>query len=132
MAEADLSGRQRLIPSAHPKARLTRPEVLHDFEFSSPANFVHSPDGRYLYGSSYYTGASNVFRYDFQERRMEVLSNAETGLFRPPAAAGRGSCWALEYTAEGFVPVRMPVKPVEDVNSPAYLGQQVVCSATRW
>ena len=29
-----------------------------------PNSFVFSPDGRYLYGSSYYTGVSNIFRYE--------------------------------------------------------------------
>ena len=83
--EADVSGRQRLVRfevAALLKGKPT-PEVLHDFEFNSPASFVFSPDGRYLYGTSYYTGVSNIFRYDFERRKIEVLSNAETGLFRP-------------------------------------------------
>ncbi|RPJ84086.1 MAG: hypothetical protein EHM18_12480, partial [Acidobacteria bacterium] len=58
-------------------------EVLHDFEYSSPANLVFSPDGRFLFGTSYYTGVSNIFRYEFATKTMEVTSNAETGLFRP-------------------------------------------------
>lgn len=123
-AETDLAGRQKLV-RFRTAAFSDPPEVLHDFEFSSPANFVHSPDGRYLYGTSYYTGASNVFRYDFDTKKMEVLSNAETGLFRPlPLADGR--LMALEYTASGFVPVEMPVKPIEDVSAIRYLGQEVV------
>src|SRR5204863_2099393 len=35
-----------------------------DFGGAVPDTFVFSPDGRYLYGSSYYTGASNLFRYE--------------------------------------------------------------------
>ncbi len=126
-AQADVSGRQKLV-----RFRIRdlldgkgQAETLHDFEFSSPANFVFSPDGRYLYGTSYYTGVSNVFRYDFELRKMEVLSNAETGLFRPLPRPD-GTLLALEYTASGFVPVSMPVKPVEDVSAIQYLGQQVV------
>jgi hypothetical protein len=125
--ETDLSGRQKLvrISTADPAAPV---QVLHDFEFNSPENFVHSADGRYLYGTSYYTGASNVFRYEFATQKMDVLSNAETGLFRPlPLEDGR--LLALEYTASGFVPVEMPAAPVEDVSAVAYLGQQV---AERW
>ena len=38
--------------------------VEFDFGPSVPSGFVFSPDGRYLYGSSYYTGVSNIFRYD--------------------------------------------------------------------
>jgi hypothetical protein len=125
--ETDLAGRQKLVrlATADPAAQT---EVLHDFEFSSPANFVHSPDGRYLFGTSYFTGASNVFRYDTAARKMDVLSNAETGIFRPLPLAG-GRLLALEYTASGFVPVEMPVAPVTDVSPVAYLGQQV---AERW
>ena len=39
---------------------------LSEFKFgqSVPESFVFSKDGRYLYGSSYYTGVSNIFRYD--------------------------------------------------------------------
>ena len=126
-AQTDVSGRQQLV-----RFRIrdllesrTQPEILHDFEFSSPANFVHSPDGRYLYGTSYYTGVSNLFRYDFEQKKMEVLSNAETGLFRPLPRPD-GSLLALEYTARGFVPVSLPVKPIEDVSAIEYLGQEVV------
>jgi hypothetical protein len=128
-AQADVSGRQQLVRfrtrdllDGQGKAQ---PETLHDFEFSSPANFVFSPDGRYLYGTSYYTGVSNVFRYDFELKKMEVLSNAETGIFRPLPRPD-GSLLALEYTASGFVPVSMPVQPIEDVSAIKYLGQEVV------
>ena len=33
----------------------------------SRTGFVFSADGRYLYGSSYYTGVSNIFRYDLDD-----------------------------------------------------------------
>ena len=62
---------------------------LFDFGNWSPSNFVFSPDGRYLYGSSYYSGVSNIFRYDFTTSEMEPLSNAETGFFKPVPLAGR-------------------------------------------
>jgi Tol biopolymer transport system component len=40
------------------------PYERFDFGTAVPNDFVFSPNGRYLYGSSYYTGASNIFRYD--------------------------------------------------------------------
>ena len=50
-------------------------------------------DGRYLYGSSYYTGVSNIFRYEVATGAVEAVSNAETGFFRPvPLADGGWSC----------------------------------------
>ena len=31
---------------------------------STPEGFVFAPDGKAMYGTSYYTGVSNVFRFD--------------------------------------------------------------------
>ena len=56
---------------------------------------------------SYYTGASNLFRYNFETKKMDVISNAETGLFRPLPLAD-GSLIAFEYTSKGFIPARVP------------------------
>ncbi len=50
---------------------------------SVPEGFVFSPDGRYLYGSSYYTGVSNIYRYELATEKIEAISNAEIGFFRP-------------------------------------------------
>ncbi len=120
----DLSGRQKLVRYRIDELRRggAQPEVLHDFEYNSPGNFVYSPDGRYLFGSSYYTGASNLFRYNFETKTMDVISNAETGLFRPLPLAD-GSLIAFEYTSKGFVPARVPVKPLDDVSAVKYFGQ---------
>ncbi len=48
----------------------TTAETLFDFGDWAPLNFVFSPDGRYLFGSSYYSGVSNVYRYDFATNDM--------------------------------------------------------------
>ncbi|HVS33099.1 MAG TPA: hypothetical protein VMS98_16755 [Thermoanaerobaculia bacterium] len=98
---------------------------LHTFDKNSPANFVFSPDGRYLYGTSYYTGVSNVFRYDISAKKMDAITNVETGLFRPMPIAG-DRLLAYRYTAKGFAPVIVPVNVLEDVSAIEYLGQQVV------
>ena len=127
-AISDVSGRQKLVRFRIDDLRKgeTKGEIafetLYDFEYNSPGNFVYSPDGRYLYGSSYYTGASNLFRYDFETKKMDVISNAETGLFRPMPLAD-GSLIAFEYTSKGFVPARVPAKPLEDVSAVKYFGQ---------
>jgi hypothetical protein len=126
-ALADASGRQKLVrfETAKLMAEDASYEVLYDFEYNSPGNFVYSPDGKYLYGSSYYTGASNLFRYDFERKKMDVISNAETGLFRPVPLPD-GSLIAYEYTAKGFVPSRLPTKPLEDVSSIKYFGMALL------
>jgi len=46
-----------------------------------PEGFVFSGDSRYLYGSSYYTGVSNIYRYDLALGKLEAVSNAEIGYF---------------------------------------------------
>jgi hypothetical protein len=123
----DVTGRQQLV-----KLDVDRLlngdstfEVLHEFENNAPSNFVFSPDGRYLYGTSYYTGVSNAFRYDLQEKKIEALTNVESGLFRPIPISDE-TMIAYRYSAKGFVPVRIPIAVREDVNAIDYLGQQVV------
>ena len=131
-AMADSSGRQKLVRISTDNARsggtaydASRFETIHDFEFNSAAGFVFSPDGKYLYGTSYYTGASNIFRFDTSTFAMDALSNAETGLFWPlPLPDGR--LLAFEYTAQGFVPSTLDIQPIEDVSAVKYQGQQVV------
>jgi hypothetical protein len=127
-ALVDLSGRQKLVIYDLEKLASgdAQFEVIHDFDYSSPANFVFSPDGRYLYGTSYETGVSNIFRIDLQgNKEVVALSNAETGLFRPLPLMD-GSLIAFEYTANGMIPVTLGVKPIQDVNAVKYLGQQIV------
>jgi hypothetical protein len=100
-------------------------EVLSDFENSSPANFVFSPDGRYLYGSSFYSGVSNVYRVDIQTKDVQVITNADTGYFRPVPLSG-DEVLAFRYTGKGFLPVIISPQPVEKVNAITFLGQKIV------
>ena len=97
-----------------------------EFRFgqSVPESFVFTKDGRYLYGSSYYTGVSNIFRYEVATGEMEAVSNAETGFFRPvPLADGR--LLVLAYTAEGFVPATIDPRPLQDVSAISFLGSEL-------
>ena len=99
---------------------------ISEFRFgqSVPESFVFSRDGRYLYGSSYYTGVSNIFRYEVATGAVEAVSNAETGLFRPvPLADGR--LVVLNYTGEGFVPAIIEPRPIADVSAITFLGAEV-------
>jgi len=123
----DVTARQQLVKLdiARLLAGDSKLDVLHEFENNSPANFVFSRDGRYLYGTSYYTGVSNVFRYDLEARKMEAVSNAESGLFRPVPIAD-DTLLAFRYAATGFVPVTLPIDVREDVSAIHYLGQEVV------
>ncbi len=99
---------------------------LSEFRFgqSVPESFTFSKDGRYLYGSSYYTGVSNIFRYEVATGAVEAVSNAETGLFRPvPLSDGR--LVVLSYTGEGFVPATIEPRPIADVSAIKFLGAEL-------
>lgn len=126
-ALVDESGKQRLVrfETADLLAGKATPEVLHDFQFNSPDSFSFCPDGQYLFGSSYVTGASNLFRFDLKEKKLEALSNSPTGLFRPLLLPD-GTLAAFEYSARGFRLVDLPVKVIDDVNAIPYLGQSVI------
>jgi len=126
-ALAEINGGQHLIKmeTARILAGDTAYQVLHDFENSNPAGFVFSPDGKYLYGSSYYTGVSNIFRYTIETDSMQALSNCETGFFRPVPITD-DSLIVFRYTGSGFSPVMIAEKPIEDASAIVYLGQQIV------
>ncbi|HEY6087431.1 MAG TPA: hypothetical protein VIV84_06825 [Burkholderiaceae bacterium] len=99
---------------------------VSEFKFgqSVPESFVFSRDGRYLYGSSYYTGVSNIFRYEVDTGAVEAVSNAEVGYFRPLELAS-GQMVVLAYTGEGFVPALIDPKPIADVSAVKFLGAEL-------
>lgn len=99
-------------------------EVLWEFPKTAPLNFTYSPDGRYLYGSSYQTGVANVFRYNFEKQDMECMSNCETGYFRPVPMSD-DSLIVCSYTGGGLRPAVIPAKKLEDVAAVRYLGNSV-------
>lgn len=109
---------------------------LSEFKFAQavPESFVFSRDGRYLYGSSYYTGVSNIFRYEVASGEIEAVSNAESGLFRPvPLADGR--LVVFHYTGAGFVPATIEPRVVKDVSAIRFLGAELAAKhavVTTW
>ncbi len=96
-----------------------------DFGLSVPEGFVFSPDGKYLFGSSYYTGVSNIYRYELATGDIEAVSNVETGLFRP-IPQDDGSLIAFRFSSEGFIPTRLDPLPLEDIDPITFLGHEVV------
>ncbi len=91
---------------------------------SAPEGFVFAPDGKSLYGSAYYTGVSNIFRLDIGTGKWEAVSNSNTGLFRPIPQAD-GSLIALEFTGQGFTPVRFTPKPLDSLGNIQFLGARI-------
>jgi sugar lactone lactonase YvrE len=61
----EISGKQtlRVMGRASLLTGNARPVKQFDFGTAIPSNFTFSPDGKFLFGSSYYTGVSNIFRY---------------------------------------------------------------------
>lgn len=103
-----------------------RLEQVSEFRFGQaiPEGFVFSPDGRFLYGSSYFTGVSNIFRCEPATGETEAVSNAETGVFRPlPLADGR--LIVQEYTGHGFLPSTIMPTPLKDVSAIHFLGAEL-------
>ena len=58
---------------------------------------------KYLYGSSYYTGVVEHLPLRPRDRKLEAVSNTETGFFRPLPLGG-DALIVFRYTGEGFVP----------------------------
>ena len=115
----EISGRQKLIKIA--TARPDTFQVLFDFENSLPQSFVFSPDGRFSYGSSYYSGVSNIYRYDWARADMDILSNAETGFFQPVPLSD-DSLLVMRYSGRGFIPGKIAIQLPERVNAITFLG----------
>jgi hypothetical protein len=123
---SEISGDTRLVqmPTRELLAGTTQPQVLFAFDEWAPSNFVFSPDGRFLYGSSYYSGVSNIYRYDLARKRMQPLSNAETGFFKPlPLTAD--SLMVLAYSQTGFVPSLMANVVPDSLSAVQFLGNAI-------
>ena len=100
------------------------PVAAFDFGPSVPSGFVFSPDGRSLFGSSYYTGVSNIFRYDLATHDVAAMSNTDGGFFRPvPAGADR--LFVFRFAGNGWVPSEITAKKLDDVSAITFLGERL-------
>ncbi|MGA0708244.1 MAG: YncE family protein [Steroidobacteraceae bacterium] len=131
LGRASGGGTQRAVLKVFKRESLlagdAKPLSEFDFGVALPESFVFSDDGRYLYGSSYYTGVSNLFRFEVSSGDLEALSNAEIGLFRP-LPLGSERLVAFEYSAEGFVPVELPLRTHDDLGAIEFLGARIRAS----
>jgi len=122
----EIDGSQFLRVFAVKDLLAEKAEPVAEFDFSPavPEGFVFSPGGKYLFGSSFHTGVSNIFRFEFETGEMEAVSNAETGFFRPIPLAD-GSLLVFEYTGQGFIPAIIDPQPLEDVSAITFLGNEI-------
>ncbi len=126
-ALAEISGRQLLIKMETAKLLddQTSYETIFDFENSLPANFTFSDDGNYLFGSSYYSGVSNIYRYNLETKNIVALSNSETGFFRPIPLSS-DSLIVFRYSGQGFTPLMIANDSVQNVSAVNFLGNEIV------
>ena len=100
-------------------------ETVFKSENNTLTQFRFSNDDRYLIGTSYYTGVSNVWRIDLQSRDFELLSNVETGYFAPQQISD-DSLFVLKFRRYGMQPGIIPIEVVTDANAIRYMGNGVV------
>ena len=124
LAEIDGTQYLRVFHTGDLLEQKLEPVAEYNFVTSVPEGFVFSPDGRYLFGSSFLTGVSNIFRFEIQTAEMEAVSNAETGFFRPIPRED-GSLIVFEYSGQGFVPTVIDPVPLEDLSAIVFLGNEI-------
>ncbi|MDX1477793.1 MAG: hypothetical protein R3301_08790 [Saprospiraceae bacterium] len=126
-AVTDLRGNQSLLFYDIPSFETENPviDTVANFEITSPQSFRFTDDGKYLYGSSYYTGVSNIYRVETETRTAVIVSHSPTGLFRPVVIDDE-RLFAFQFTSEGFLPVYVPREPVSDVPVIDFLGNVTI------
>jgi len=123
---SDIQGRQKLVLFRISDLLEGKSEfrLIYEFEDNPAANFVFSPDGKFLFGTSYYTGASNIFRISLETSSADILTNATSGFFRP-VPISKDSMLVLEFAQNGMIPGIMKIDTTVDVNAIEFLGQKI-------
>jgi hypothetical protein len=99
-----------------------KPVELVTWKDSNLGQFRFSLDDKYLIGSSYYTGVSNLWQINIETREMEMLTNSETGMFAP-LEISTGQLLALQFERDGMRPVTLNREVVNDANAVKLYGQ---------
>ncbi len=100
-------------------------DTVFNFEISSPQSFRFTDDGKHLYGSSYFSGVSNIYKVDVLTKEITAMSNATTGLFRP-IQIDNEKLFAFNFTSDGFQPVFIDNKAVDSVSTIQFLGNKTI------
>ncbi len=98
--------------------------TIKELEDNTLTQFTFSLDDKYLIGTSYYTGVSNIWRIEIESGNFELLSNTETGFFSP-VQINNDSLLVLKFLRDGMQPGIIPINVINDANSIEYLGNQV-------
>jgi len=100
-------------------------EVIKKLDDNTLTQFRFSKDDKYLIGTSYYTGVSNIWRIGLDDHSFELMSNVETGLFLPQQI-NDDSLFVLNFHRDGMQPGIIPIQVIQDANSIEYLGNRVI------
>ena len=68
---------------------------------------------------------SNIFRYDLETKKVDAVSNTETGFFRPIPLGG-DELIVFRYSGQGWVPTRITARPLEDVAPITFFAERMV------
>lgn len=99
------------------------PQTLCTWVDSNLGMFRFSLDDSQLFGSSYYTGVSNIWSVDVADGTMNLLSNTDIGLFAP-LDMGNETLLALSFERDGMRPVTLHREVLHDANSVEFYGQK--------
>ena len=127
-AVSDLNGIQSLIlydVDSLKAGKVVIDSLVPDLEVSSAQGFRFTDDGKALYGTSYYSGVSNIYKYELETRDVYPITNVVNGLFRPIKFRD-DSLFAFEYTSDGFEPVFLKDERADTVSAIDYLGTLTV------
>ena len=113
-----------ILRTAQAAEDTAHPHRTFKLEGAVPEGFIFSKDGRSLYGSSYYTGVSNIYSYDIERDVIEAVSNTDVGFFSP-VTVNTNRLIVSRYTAQGFVPTLVDITPTKDMSAIRFLGEQV-------
>lgn len=91
----------------------------------SPENPSWSLDGKYLYWNAYTNGVSNIYRYDFATEEIIALTNTIKGFFKPVEVSA-DSLIAMEFTVDGFIPVKFAIRKADKLPAINYFGQKIL------
>lgn len=91
----------------------------------SPENPAWSLDGKYLYWNAYTNGVSNIYRYDLKADQIIPITNTVKGLFKP-IEVSTDSMIAMEFSIDGFIPVKFAISKTEKLSAINYFGQKIL------
>ena len=91
----------------------------------SPENPSWSLDGQFLYWNAYTNGVSNIYRYDLQTEEIISLTNTLKGFFKP-IEVSKDSLVAMEFSVDGFTPVKFAISKKDKLPAINYFGQKIL------